>query len=97
MKRFIVTLAALLLVPVLVSAEEVYDGLAKDNPDLKSERMTGDVPASEVGPDPDAEIYHTLNDDNPDLPTDVETTKEPTEDDPEIYEQAEPGNPDLTY
>ena len=84
MKRLIVTLAALLLVPVLVSAEEVYDGLAQDNPDLKAERMTGDVPAGEAGLDPDAEVYRKLDDDNPDLPTDIETTKEPTEDDPEI-------------
>jgi len=47
--------------------------------------------------DPDAEVYRKLDDDNPDLPTDIETTKEPTEDDPEIYEQVESGNPDLSY
>lgn len=95
MKRLIAVAAATLLAGS-AWAEHVYKGLAEDNPDLKQHETVEAAPAGRAGEVSEADVYKGLAEDNPDLHSDIETTKPPTEEDPDIYKGFKP-NPDLKY
>jgi len=91
MKRLTLTIVAVLFA-ASAGAESAYHGLAEGNPDLRGE---GPMPAGESGPDPAADVHGEFAEDNPDLSSEIETTKPPKQDEAEIYQGLEP-NPDLT-
>ncbi|WPL16553.1 hypothetical protein Thiowin_01518 [Thiorhodovibrio winogradskyi] len=77
-------------------AQEVYKGLAEENPDLTGNPLPATPQETEQETGSKAKVYKGLADENPDLVDQGETDKAPTEKNPEIYEEAKP-NPDLTY
>lgn len=94
MKQLIILVAAMLFT-ASVSAESVYNGLAEDNPDLRGKGPTPEEPMGEPGPDPAADVYGEIDDGNPDLHSDIETTKTPIDEEADIYGEIGEDNPDL--
>lgn len=94
MKRLLFIVAALILT-TSASAEGIYGGFARDNPNLQNITPEQPMMSAEAKASDEIRVYHGLARQNPDLVGKRESSG-PTGENPDIFEGFEP-NPDLSY
>lgn len=92
------SIVTLLVLAASASAEHVYGGLARDNPDIQGhaqEQATMRAESEVSTETTETKVYHGLAEQNPDL-VGKRDPSGPTGKNPDIYEGFEP-NPGLSY
>lgn len=95
-QTILTTAAATVLLASGAAAQEVYKGLAEDNPDLTGNPSLAPSQEAKKGTQSKADVYKGLAEDNADIVDPMEAEKGPTSKNPDIYEELEPSS-DLTY
>lgn len=89
------SIVTLLVLAASASAEHVYGGLARDNPDIQGHAQEQATTAAKSEASTETKVYHGLAEQNPDLVGKREPSG-PTGKNPDIYEGFEP-SPGLSY
>jgi hypothetical protein len=89
------SIVTLLVFAASASAEHVYGGLSKDNPDIQGHAQEQARMAAESEASSEIKVYHGLAEQNPDL-VGKRDPSGPTGKNPDVYEGFEP-SPGLSY